>query len=435
MLRRDVCIIGGGSAGTYAAIRLRDQGRTVAVVERSDRLGGHAETFYDPNTGAPIDIGVIVFPDNALVRNYFGRFNVPLVTPPQQGGRSTSVDFRTGKPVAAYQPSPDELGAALFAYFQLVTGPFAFVAANGYQLPSSGPLLEQLVQPFGKFVEQNGLKALLPLFFLYEQGFGPLLDVPTVYVLKNMGPDVIGGVLSGSFLAAPTGTSSLYESATAELGDDVVFDAHVTKVVRPTRGPVVVLAETDCGPRVIQAEKLLVTAPPVLDNFCAFDLDRKEDRLFGRFEPNFYWTGVLRTNGLPPDLSIVNASPHTPANLARLPGIYSVSPSAVPGLTNVKYGSDQRLEDRDVRRAIRADLQRTKVPGVGPIEVEGFAIFKSHSPYALMASRSDIRAGFYAALQALQGHRRTFYASATFQTHSSAAIWAFIEELLPKLTA
>jgi hypothetical protein len=29
----DVCIIGGGSAGTYAAVRLRDLGQSVVVVE------------------------------------------------------------------------------------------------------------------------------------------------------------------------------------------------------------------------------------------------------------------------------------------------------------------------------------------------------------------------------------------------------------------
>ena len=30
---RDLCILGGGAAGTFAAIRLRDAGKTVAVVE------------------------------------------------------------------------------------------------------------------------------------------------------------------------------------------------------------------------------------------------------------------------------------------------------------------------------------------------------------------------------------------------------------------
>jgi hypothetical protein len=339
VLRRDVCIIGGGSAGTYAALRLKDEGRSVAIVERSRRLGGHAETFYDPDTGAPIDIGVVIFPDNPLVRNYFGRFGVPLVSPPSRDGRRAFVDFRTGKAVDAFSPSPAELGAALVTYFQLVTGPFAFVAANGYQLPSSGPLLDQLVQPFGRFAELNGLKALLPLFFLYEQGFGSLLDVPALYVLKNMGPEVIGGVLGGAFLTVPSGVSSLYESATGVLESDVLFEASVKKVVRPARGPAVVLVDTHAGPRVIACEKLLVTAPPVLSNLCAFDLDGKESGLLGRFQPNFYWTGVVRTTGLAPDLSVVNAAAKTPQNLAPLPGIYSLSPSAVPGLTNVKYGS------------------------------------------------------------------------------------------------
>src|SRR5262245_48490185 len=50
-IHRDVCVIGGGSAGTYTAVRLRDLGKSVVVVERSGRLGGHCETFYDPVTG------------------------------------------------------------------------------------------------------------------------------------------------------------------------------------------------------------------------------------------------------------------------------------------------------------------------------------------------------------------------------------------------
>jgi hypothetical protein len=66
VIQRDVCILGGGAAGTYAALRLRDQGRSVVILERGDRLGGHAETFEDPDTGVPIDIGVQIFPDNPL---------------------------------------------------------------------------------------------------------------------------------------------------------------------------------------------------------------------------------------------------------------------------------------------------------------------------------------------------------------------------------
>ncbi len=435
-IHRDVCVLGGGAAGTYAALRLRDSGRSVVVLEKSARLGGHAETFRDPTTNTPIDIGVVIFPDNPLVRSYFGRFNVPLIDPPSSGGGSSaSVDFRTGLPVDAYKPSPVEFGAALLSYYQLVTGPFAFLAQSGYQLPASGPLLEQLLLPFGQFAQQHGLTALLPLFFLYEQGFGSLLDTPALYILKNLGPEVVGGILAGSFLTVPGGVGQLYEAASAALGSDVLFDAKVLLVQRPTRGNVTVVVASADGPRVIRCEKLLITAPPVPSNLVGVDLDLEESRLFSRFRGNYYWTGVLETSGLAPGLSLTNAAPETLANLAPPPGIYSLSPSPVPGLTNVKFGSTHALSDATVRRAIRQAVERVRLPSVGPIDVGGFATFKSHSPYALMVSPKDVRNGFYGSLSGLQGRRRTFYAGAAFETHSSASIWAYVEGLLPELAA
>ena len=45
IIERDVAIIGGGSAGTYSAIRLRDLNETVVVIEREAILGGHTDTY------------------------------------------------------------------------------------------------------------------------------------------------------------------------------------------------------------------------------------------------------------------------------------------------------------------------------------------------------------------------------------------------------
>jgi heterodisulfide reductase subunit A-like polyferredoxin len=42
---RDVVIIGGGSAGTHAAISLKDKGKSIIVIEKKARLGGHTETY------------------------------------------------------------------------------------------------------------------------------------------------------------------------------------------------------------------------------------------------------------------------------------------------------------------------------------------------------------------------------------------------------
>jgi heterodisulfide reductase subunit A-like polyferredoxin len=36
---RDVCILGGGASGTFAAIRLKAMGKSVVVIESQDKLG------------------------------------------------------------------------------------------------------------------------------------------------------------------------------------------------------------------------------------------------------------------------------------------------------------------------------------------------------------------------------------------------------------
>ncbi|HEY5957661.1 MAG TPA: FAD-dependent oxidoreductase, partial [Polyangiaceae bacterium] len=325
VVSRDVAIIGGGSAGVYTAFRLRDMGKSVAVIERSNRLGGHAQTFRDPTTGTPIDIGVVVFPDLTLVRNYFGRFDVPLIpVPPSSGGSSFSVDFRSGLVVDAYAPSPNELGQALLSYLQLLTTRYAFLEANGYQLPTSGPILEELLLPFRRFAQQNGLNALLPLFFLYEQGFAPLLHVTSLYVLKNLGPSVIASILSGSFLTVPTGVGSLYDAATVALDGDCLLQARVLAVIRCGRSSVHALIDTPQGLRILECRKLVITAPPLLHNFTGFDIDASERDVFSRFRPNYYWTAVVRVTGLPPQVTLVNAAPNTFENLAPMPGLYAV---------------------------------------------------------------------------------------------------------------
>lgn len=42
---RDVVVLGGGATGTFAALKLKDAGKSVLVVEQKDRLGGHTGRF------------------------------------------------------------------------------------------------------------------------------------------------------------------------------------------------------------------------------------------------------------------------------------------------------------------------------------------------------------------------------------------------------
>src|SRR6185437_14598670 len=53
----DIVIIGAGTAGLAAAATLARAGRTVALVEARDRIGGRVHTIRPPGATLPIELG------------------------------------------------------------------------------------------------------------------------------------------------------------------------------------------------------------------------------------------------------------------------------------------------------------------------------------------------------------------------------------------
>jgi hypothetical protein len=196
-----------------------------------------------------------------------------------------------------------------------------------------------------------------------------------------------------------------------------------------------VLVATPDGPRLIRAKKLLVTIPPLLRSFAGFDLDAVERSLFSEFISGAYYTGAVRLSGVPAGVSLENVAAETPYNLPPLPGFYQVSPTGVPGLYNVKYGSPSPLPLAQVRRNIRADIERVAKAGTYPVKFEELEVFSSHTPFELHVTPAAIARGFYRRLNGLQGRNRTYYAGAAFASHNSARIWTAVEGLLPSIAA
>jgi hypothetical protein len=427
VIERDVCIIGGGSAGTYTAVRLRDLGRSVVVVEHKDRLGGHCETYTDPATGLTTDIGVIIFPDLPVVRRYFGRFGVTLATAHLGGGPATYADFRTGQVVSGYTPP---VPAALPAYLGILEQ-YSYLT-KGFYLPD--PVPAALLQPFGEFVVANGLGSIVHLVAEYAQGLNGILRLPALYVLKNFSLDVVENILAGSFLSTPDhDNSALYLAATAFLGQDVLLSTTVVAARRGDSG-VQLSAVGPSGPVTIRARKIVITIPPLPSALAAFDPDAMELSLFRRFRQGNYYASLLRLPGVPDDTSVQNIGADTPYNVAPLPGIYMVSPSSVPGLFNAPFASNVPLSDLQAQASILEGLGRLQAAGTIPATRPSFADYSSHTPFELTVAAEDIAAGFYSSLYGLQGRRSTYWNGATFQAHNSALIWQFTEALLPTIT-
>ncbi len=216
IIRRDVCIIGGGSSGTYAAIGLRDQGKSVAVIEKQSVLGGHTNTYTDPNNGTKIDYGVLVFGNTSIVTSYFGRFDIPLTS--GTGGFATNatiynVDFRTGKIVPGYVA---EDPTAAFTAYGAQLAKYPYLSEPGWNLPD--PVPADLLMPFGDFVNKYEIGAAVQIINQFAQGFGDILTIPTVYVLKYFNQPVLAGAQTAFLTTARRDNSEIYEKARAELG-------------------------------------------------------------------------------------------------------------------------------------------------------------------------------------------------------------------------
>ena len=164
----------------YTAVRLQDYNKSIVIIEKNDYFGGHAETYVDPQSHVPINLGVVVFPQTQITKNYFARFDVPLVLNSFSGPPATYFDFSTGTSVDFDPPMDQNFATALQGYTAQLQKYPALQA--GFNL--TYPVAADLLLPFGDFLNKYNLSALIPPIFAYNQGYVPILNISTVYMLK-----------------------------------------------------------------------------------------------------------------------------------------------------------------------------------------------------------------------------------------------------------
>ena len=122
-----------------------------------------------------------------------------------------------------------------------------------------------------------------------------------------------------------------------------------------------------------------------------------------------------------------------------VPGAYSISPTLVSGLKDIKLGASSPLASVEaVKDAITATIERVKAAGGIPNTASSnprYVAFNSHTPYELRVSSDAIKGGFYGRLNALQGAKSTYYTGAAFERHGSSEVWAFTEGVVKNLLA
>ncbi|CAG8893100.1 unnamed protein product [Penicillium egyptiacum] len=426
----DVAIIGGGSGGIHAAIHLKDAGASVMVIEKKDQIGGHAETYTNPTTGVVANVGVIVFENTDLVKRYFARLGVPIITSnPRTSPSSAKIyDFALGIPIPAPDDQEQALQAAAQAYTKNVLSKYGWID-QGFLVPD--PVPKELYLPFGQLSENYNFSALLPITAQFNWYMGNLTTLPALYGIKNLGPGLLGSVL-GEFILSGTGDSrSLYDAALEELGSSILLNTTILNIDRHSNSTSVTLSVTQPGsaPKTIRARKLLVAIPPTLKNTWSFDLSKQEIAIFSKFSSLTYFTGVANVPGF--NGSFINMGALTPFNQPIIPGNSGFTATGSPDEFLIAGGFDSGdVTDKEGKDLVRKNLATLAAVGAVPADAAHSVTFpytSNHAPFNLRVTAEDIKAGFYTKLLALQGSRNTYWTGAAFSGHNSALVWNWNE--------
>ncbi|KAJ5765034.1 hypothetical protein N7520_004593 [Penicillium odoratum] len=427
IITRDVCILGGGATGTYAAVQLREQGHSVALVEKKAFLGGHAETLYLPNDEY-INYGVEGYFNNEITKKFFKQLEVDYELLLPGSLISENVNFNTGKRVL---PGDGLLGTVAGAVlYRAAIEQFDYLSTGAYYLPDEVP--EVLLRPFREFVKEHALEGAMDVIFEFAENVGNILDAPLIYVIQNFGIPQIDALLEGGYIKPKNGTGELFSKATNYIDkENIFFETTVSKANRSSTGVEIIVKSADGTRKLIKAKKLLIAYPPTIDGLSGFDLRKEEYSLFSKWEHKNYYAAAITNTGIPDGINVANTNPENqPGSLPLPPFIWELEYSGVSGYFMVKMVAEGNFTAEDAKDLIQSDINRMGQAGTYDTTEPEIAAFASHSPETLIVSVDDIRDGFYKKLYALQGQQSTYYTGYTFCTDYSTVLWNYTSSVL-----
>ncbi|RYP70060.1 hypothetical protein DL769_005106 [Monosporascus sp. CRB-8-3] len=451
VIERDICIIGGGSSGVHAAVSLVDSNKTVVIVERNDRLGGHTHTYTHPETGMLVDIGVVVFQPFPVVYDYFDKFKLPLLNlssiewnepgqPPNKSQPAAiyntiriDTDFRDGSDVTR---TLDPEAPAAFQRMVEVLSKYSYVL-DGYDLPD--PVPEDPYMPFGAFLEKYDLMPAFQTIYQVAQGMGDLLHISTIYAIKYFNLGDFQALTQGYLTHARGNNSELYTEAGQYIGvSNILLESYVVATNRKntTSGRLEMLASTrNHGLKLMICSQALLTIPPTLDNLRGWDLTSGELAVFSQFvSANGYYTGLVKGVGLNQTVSHYNAAANTPFNIPVLPAMYALAPvGTIEDVWWIKFGANNpTMTDAQVKSYVLRQIQTIQRAVNATVTEPEWLVYQSHTPFHLQVAPEAIKDGFFRNLTALQGgfDGRMFYSGAAFHTQYSTYLWRYNQDVV-----
>jgi hypothetical protein len=426
-----VCVIGGGAAGMSMAFMLKDRGYDVVVLEKQPIVGGHCDTIhFEPPPGETVDwvdIGVRLLMDTVVLTHMgFGNWSIDLaalvrrfagadaVMPVFHDAQQVFVDMSAGQIVI---PPINEtaLGIALATWLGIQAA-YPWTNTNIFfdRVPP-----ETLV-PFEQFALQHDLTPLAPIINVYgyfsAYATGNYSNVNAFTMLAAMSPATLTLFTAPwAYFTVKGGCMRIYNGITQYLGPgNVITNATITSVKRYHNRPARVRFRVGEERRTILCDDVIIAFPPLLDDIEFLRPDAIERHLFKDVRQHYFFTGTVDVAGpldqqrfviQNTDLSSIFIVPFdaSPTSIARVYIPYG------PAQTQVV--SPYPISTVEARAIAQQAFDRVPVSLLTSANV---SIFFKHGAYGPVFTTQSLRAPIspFARLEALQGHRHTYWTSA-----------------------
>lgn len=405
--KKEVVVVGAGASGLSMAHALRGQGHDVVVLEAGPSAGGKCCTLtYE---GRTYELGAaIVTPAYRRVRRLMREYGVTA------NYRLSASFMRASDGRIARRPFvPPSIGPLGMPGLmsQIGRALFGEVADQRVRFPRLDGVPASWSLPFTQWGKEFGFSKLVEFVrpWATSFGYGFMDEVPAAYMLNYL------CVFGPSFELHDTGYGGLWRRVAETL--DVRVDSQVERVERSAHG---VYVETSRG--AFEAERLVITCP--LDKSLEFlDASPEEARLFSRIRVMDYQTIALETTGMPEEAYVflpdnfgkdALSKPMFYYRRFKETGVITFYSFAGPGGLDAAEHEARYLVDRlggHTRRVLARKSWR----------------------YFPHVSSQDFAAGFYPAVEAMQGQRRTFYSGEVLSFSCVEPVVAYSEYLAPRV--
>lgn len=430
-LNQRICIIGGGPAGTSAAMYLEKKGyNNYVIYEKSNRVGGKAfsplmkvKTANGEWVDKTIEMGAVMGCDTYFAVRECEEFGgASHLDGPKMGRKFMTVD---GKEVKRPLHVKLNMLMKLNKLSRLLDTKYKGYDVNGHRGVAQGryeglcpspkmklahiegenPNLKDLCMPFSEFLKLNKCEAATTVWKgpFTSFGYGYFDEIPAAYVLKYLDAFTVKQFLStGKLWTWKNGTQSIWEGVNSHLKHPALLNSEVTKVERKD-GKIYITVNG----KVEVFDKLIICTP--LELFLKYgDPNEKEKELFSKIVHKEYFTMAVRTaEGNTPDISYYFFENMTNETRGHLMVFYHRWPEDLDQpLVTFTLRNHEGMEDvpfEVAKETTLKDMEICKRPVEKVERIDDWYYF----PHV---SSKDYADGWYDKVEGMQGENNTFYA-------------------------